>query len=670
MHHYQTSDHKISAATQSVHKGKSTSPLLHRLPRFFSIALALSTALGCSDTEVRPTRPMKQLPDYSYQEPESSRLAKALPWELWAPFQDLSGKRLSNPDLLLGDELQLKGKRKSALDAYLKTTGESLLPREREAAAVRVGSQYLAVDEAKKALGAVSAYFKEKGLAESQVDSPFSLILAYGYGRLGDADQSLAWFAKAYMQAKGNGPGAESARKGAILFLRSIPSTKLEQVAINWRSNSFINECIGRERMRRASRSYDPDDIASDKPFWGQFDSVSVSEAPVSIPVSEGGFGTGTVGVILSLSDRFGALGRDTRQGFELAMLADSGTPALRVEVRDVGADTAAASAAVRELVAGPRVSVIVGPLLTEAATAAAETARELGVPLVALSKSESFRTSEKIFRLGATSSSQIDSLVQSAMSDFGLSRFAVIAPQSASGTEYVQALRSKVGSSGGTLVFEGTYSTSDDGTFMNLAQQLEESGADAVLLPDTIEVAGRFLSIMSPSMRKKIRPLGTALWDNAVKIANSQAIFERALFVTPFFTQSSRSVVRQFIESYRGRYGATPNFLAAQGFDVGTMVAAALRQSQRDGGSLSDALVRLPPYEGATGFITVAPPGNISRRMYVVEVTRDSFVERAASSGPVSNVSSAYTYRGNQQVDANTNELLREKDASVPSGY
>jgi branched-chain amino acid transport system substrate-binding protein len=291
-------------------------------------------------------------------------------------------------------------------------------------------------------------------------------------------------------------------------------------------------------------------------------------------------------------------------------------------------------------------------------------------VPLVALSKSESFKTSEKIFRLGATSSSQIDSLVQSAMGNFGLSRFAVIAPQSASGTEYVQALRSKVSSSGGTLVFEGTYATADDGTFMNLAQQLEDSGADAVLLPDTIEVAGRFLSIMSPATRKRIRPLGTALWDNAVKIANSQAVFEKALFVTPFFTQSSRSVVRQFVESYRGRYGSTPNFLAAQGFDVGTMVAAALRQSQRDGGSLSDALVRLPPYEGTTGYITVAPPGNISRRMYVVEVTRDSFIEREAGDTSASNVNSAYTYRGNQQVDNRTNELLREKDASVPSGY
>ncbi len=643
--------------------------IVHKKVTLLILSLSL-TLIGCSDTEVRPTRPVKQLPDYSYQEPESPKLAKALPWELWSPFQDLSGKRLSNPELLLGDELQINGKRRSALDTYLKTIGTSLLPREKEAAAVRIASQYLAVDEAKKALGAVSAYFKEKGLTESQVELPFSLILAYGYGRLGDADQSLAWFAKSYLQSKGNGPGAESARKGTILFLRAVPSTKLEQIAINWRSNSFINECIGRERMRRASRSYDPDDIPSDRPFWGQFDSVSVSESAVSVPLSEGGFGTGVVGVILSLSDRFGALGRDTRHGFELAILGDTGTPPLRVEVRDVGADTAAASAAVRELVAGPRVSVIVGPLLTEAATAAADTARELGVPLVALSKSESFKTSEKIFRLGATSSSQIDSLVQSAMGNFGLSRFAVIAPQSASGTEYVQALRSKVSSSGGTLVFEGTYATADDGTFMNLAQQLEDSGADAVLLPDTIEVAGRFLSIMSPATRKRIRPLGTALWDNAVKIANSQAVFEKALFVTPFFTQSSRSVVRQFVESYRGRYGSTPNFLAAQGFDVGTMVAAALRQSQRDGGSLSDALVRLPPYEGTTGYITVAPPGNISRRMYVVEVTRDSFIEREAGDTSASNVNSAYTYRGNQQVDNRTNELLREKDASVPSGY
>lgn len=644
----------------------------------FLLSLVPAAFIGCSDLEVRPTRPTKQLPEYSYQEPESPRLSKPLPWEMWASFQDLRGRKLTNRDLILGDELVLKGKRRSALDAYLKTATVTLLPHEKEASALRISSQHLAVDDAKKALSTVSSYFKSKGLAEVSVDIPFSLILAYGYGRLGEADQSLAWFSKSYRQSKGVGPAADAARKGVNLYLATLPTTKLETIAINWRSDSFINEAFGRERLRRASRSYDFGDSASTKPFWESYDSVSLSESGEASIVNSQGASTGVVGVILSLSDRFGALGRDTRQGLELALQADLGNTPLKAEVRDVGADTAAASAAVRELVSGQKASVIVGPLLTEPANAAADTARELGVPIVSFSKSENFKTGGKVFRLGATTSSQMYSLVQAAVTDYGLTKFAVIAPQTASGTEFMQEYRSALGERGAALVLEGTYPSPDDATFMTLAQQLEESGADAVLLPDTVEVCGRFLSLLSPQARRRIRPLGTALWDNAVKIANSQAIFDKSIFVTPFFAQSSRAVVQKFIESYRGKYQTSPNFLAAQGFDVGTMVASTLRQSQRESLPFSEALVRLPPYDGVTGYITVAPTSGITRLMYVVEVTKDSFLERAPGSalqgagaaqyggGP----SETYTYRGNQPVDPRTKELVRGDDASVASGY
>jgi branched-chain amino acid transport system substrate-binding protein len=423
--------------------------------------------------------------------------------------------------------------------------------------------------------------------------------------------------------------------------------------------------------VRRSGRGYDPDDVKTRAPFWVVGSDVSLDNDKDSARVRTRQDSEGPIGIILSLSERFGSLGRDTRQGFELAVMADKSGETLKIEARDVGADTAAASAAVRELAGGIGASVIVGPLLTEAATAAAETAREIDVPLVALSKSEGFRTGGNIFRLGATSSSQIDALLTVAVGGYGVSRLAVVAPQSASGTEYVQALRRKAASLGCTVVFQGTYPSPDDVTMATLAQQVESSGADAVLLPDTIEASSRFLTAVSPSGRKKIRPLGTALWDSAIKIANSQAVFAGALFVTPFFPQSNRSVVRQFVESYRGRYQTTPNFLAAQGFDVGTLVVSALRKARREGTTFKEALAHLPPYDGTTGYITVVPPGDIRRAMYVVEVTRDTFIEKSGVAGAIeSAVSSNYTYRGNQQVDSRTDEIVRESDAKVDSGY
>jgi ABC-type branched-subunit amino acid transport system substrate-binding protein len=212
-------------------------------------------------------------------------------------------------------------------------------------------------------------------------------------------------------------------------------------------------------------------------------------------------------------------------------------------------------------------------------------------------------------------------------------------------------------------------YGTPDDATFAQLAGQLENSGAEAVLLPDTLEASARFLSALSSAAKRRIRPLGTALWDSAVKIANSQAIFERALFVSPFFPQSTRPVVQQFVESYRGKFQSTPNFLAAQGFDVGTLVVNALRQSLRDNAPFAESLSRLPPYNGVTGFISSSAPGELKRLFYVVEVTRESFLEKAPSGDPQV-TRETITYRGNQQVDSRTQQLVRSPEATVASGY
>jgi branched-chain amino acid transport system substrate-binding protein len=590
-----------------------------------------------------------------------------MPWEVWSPFQDLNGERLSNKDLLLGDELVQAGRRRSALDAYLRAKAQSLLPREGEAAALRVASQYLALDQADKALSTVSTYFRNRGLNETQVELSFSLILAFAYGRKGDVDQSLAWFSRAQRQSLGRGFGAEVAAKGSQLLLRTIQSSNFETMAVKWRADQFVNEQIGRERLRRASAGYNASDETSMRPFWLTYGDVT--SATGTLPIGPRPGEEPVVGVILSLSDKFGPLGRDTRQGIDLAVEADPEMLKMKVEVRDVGADTIAASAAVRELATGPRASVIVGPLLTEAAVAAAGTARELGVPLVSFSKSESFQTGNGIYRLGATTTSQVDALVNVAYGEYKLTRYAIVFPESAAGTEFLHAFRSKLGSLNLPLVLEVAYAAGDDTAMLNAAAQLESSTAEAFLIPDSIEVSSRLLSSLSPSARRKMRPLGTALWDNPTKIANSQAVFEGALFVTPFFAHSMRPVVQQFVQSYRGKYQTAPNFLAAQGFDVGTIVRMALRDVQRNGKSFGEALASLPPYDGVTGAITVDSSGGIRRIFNVVEVTADQFLEKTPGGEPGA-FDGTITYRGNQRLSPEGNEPISDPNDSVDSGY
>ena len=174
--------------------------------------------------------------------------------------QDISATspaELTNGSLLLGDEMLRKGKRRSALEAYLQAQKTKLSDAEAEAATVRTASQYLALDESARALSTISQYFKSRGLSETDVPTSFSLLLAYAYGRHGDTEQSLAWFSKANRQAQqGERTGIQASETGTTLLLRVIPQKDFETVALDWSSDPFINELVGRERLRRSSPGY------------------------------------------------------------------------------------------------------------------------------------------------------------------------------------------------------------------------------------------------------------------------------------------------------------------------------------------------------------------------------------------------------------------------------
>lgn len=589
-----------------------------------------------------------------------------MPWEIWRPFYDLNGDKLTNGSLLLGDEMLRKGKRRSALEDYLKAQKVKLSDAEAEAAALRTASQYLALDESARALSTISQYFKSRGLSETDVPTSFSLLLAYAYGRHGDTEQSFAWFSKANRQAQqGARTGIQASETGATLLLRTIPQKDFETVALEWSSDPCINQLIGRERFRRSSPGYrEYTDLR--RPFWeGGTQSLVAKDLPSGVV----GNGQPTViGVILSLSDKFGSLGRDTRQGFDLAVEADRETPRARVEVRDVGSDSAAASAAVRELVATSSPAVIVGPLLTDVSVAAADTARELHTPLLSFSKSETFPTGNGITRLGATTTSQMDALVTAAHKDYGITRFAIAYPESANGNEVLNVCKRRLASYGLTPVLEAPYVASDEASILEVAQRLDSAGAQAVLIPDSVEMSVKLLSNVSPTARKTMRPLGTALWDNPSKIANSHALFESAIFVTPFFPQSSRAVVQQFNESYKGRFRVAPNFLAAQGFDAGTLVVSAIHKAVREGKSFPEALASLPRYEGVTGLIEIAPGGEIRRSFYVVEVSKNGFLEHFPGTGGV-NAAPPAVIDGSVAPVRTGPSFLKEEER-VESGY
>jgi branched-chain amino acid transport system substrate-binding protein len=629
------------------------------LARFLSLASVVTLVAACAVSSDR-TRPVAR-PGIVDDEQPSPEAARPMPWEVWAPFKTLSGQPLTNKSLIYGDELRAEGLNKSALEAYLKAERSALSADESEAGALRLAGQYLLLNNSNKALSVIGRYHRKRGLKEDAVGPEFGLLLAYGFGGDGEANQSLAWFSRVHSQG-GNTTGA--ARRGAELLLMSLPNEKFEAIALKWHQDEFVNGLIGRERARRAQVGFIDPDPKSKLPFWASYDPAAsaISETTISSAVGD----EVKVGVILSLAARYGSIGPDMQRGIQLASDAQTTPPKIKLEIRDVGSDTAASSAAIRELVAGPKVAVVMGPLGVPAAT----TAREVGVPLLSLSKTEPFTVGDGVFRLGMTTTSQVDALVNAAYGEHKITRYAVVYPQTGNGTEFLEVFRSKLGSLNLQLALEVGYSTSDETSMLEAAQRLEGSSAEAVLIPDTIEVATRILSNLSPEARKRIRALGTSTWDSADKIAHSQAIFDRAIFVAPFFKNSTRPEVQEFIASYRGKFNATPSLQSALGFDAATLLANALKRSREKGVPLTEAIGQLPQYDGISGIIAPQPgSGEIYRALYVVEVGPTMFQEKMPPQN-VQRYDDTITMRGNDVLGVDDGVSPLEAGQNISSGY
>jgi len=493
----------------------------------------------------------------------------------------------------------------------------------------------------------MTEFFRSTGRIEEQVDDRFSIVFGYAYGRLENYHQSLAWFSRAHRTGAGN-PGIRSATdSGVRALLRSMDDASFMELAEQWKNDLFISQKIGEERYSRTQSGQQTSHDSGGR-FW-ELDRGMQITTPGSLTVpSEGKV---LVAALLPLSGRYAQLGKSTMEGLQLAAM--SYPELVQLDVRDTAGERARGTAELRSILASGSASLIVGPLISEVADDFIPLVKASRTPMLALSKRSYFPTGDGIFRLGPTIESQMDSLVDVAYYSLARRRFGVVSANTEAGRYHADVYRAKLRSLGITPEFERTYDPGDDTAIAEIASELESVNVDAIFVPDTVTVAARLFANISRPTRERIRLMGLANWNNPTLLAQSRGALGRAIFVSPFFLESERPVVKRFIEAYKNSFGSEPDFLAAQGFDAATVAFSGFRVEQEGRARFQEALLDIEQYEGLTGTIKVLPSGEIQRRLSVVELF-GSDLREVPFKGP------------QRQVDAPSTPLYR----GDPTGY
>lgn len=320
------------------------------------------------------------------------------------------------------------------------------------------------------------------------------------------------------------------------------------------------------------------------------------------------------IALLVPVTGTNAAVGQSIANATTMALL-DTNAENLRITTYDTAGG--ARAAAQRAIAEGNK--LILGPLLADDVPQALAEARPANVPLITFSNDTSVAAPD-VFVMGQAPEQSIERTVNYARKQ-GSARFAALVPGGEYGDRAAAALRTVVGSSGGTLTGIETYARGNTSIVSAANRLVAQGGYDTVLVADGARLAAQAAVVLRPRGSSAIRMLGTELWSGESEVTRSPALRGA------WFSAMSDARFKRFSETYRGRFGAQPYRVATLGYD-GVLLALRVAREWRPGRSFPVAMLRdQGGFLGLDGAFRFGRNGVIERALEVREVREGQVV-------------------------------------------
>ncbi|TCD05540.1 penicillin-binding protein activator [Erythrobacteraceae bacterium CFH 75059] len=293
--------------------------------------------------------------------------------------------------------------------------------------------------------------------------------------------------------------------------------------------------------------------------------------APVPLPsasVLPSDQGRHRIALLVPLSGPEAGVGQALVNATQMATI-DTGAQTLRITSYDTAAEGGAAAAASTALQDGN--VLILGPLFGDEVGPVVSVARSRDVPVISFSN-DAARGGTGAFIMGTGPEQSVERSVRWARQQ-GTTSFAALVPEGEYGERAEAAFRSSVAAAGGTLTGVERFARNNT-SIVSAARRLRSANRlQAVFIADTPERAGR----ASRELGTGVQIIGNELWSGDASVANNPALRGA------IFSAVSDARYRQFVDSYRARFGAAPYRIATLGYDA-VLLALAVGDDWRFG--------------------------------------------------------------------------------------
>lgn len=380
----------------------------------------------------------------------------------------------------------------------------------------------------------------------------------------------------------------------------------------------------------------------------------SVSEIS-ALPLGRSSSGEkSAIGIVLPLTGKFAAYGKKALDGILIASRSFSPDPAgFHLIIEDTASSPVLAQAAVERLVRSGDVMAIIGPLNWKESVAAAEKAQELGVLNLSLNAKEGIaQKGAYLFQNALTPRVQLESLVDYAVRERGLKRFAIFAPANNFGKDMAKEFWDAVERAGGQIMAYETYPPEEKDfqsyvqsavgvsqakyrtiEWKKLTEWAEEEKKrtrksfkmklaplidfDAVFIPDAPRSVGSLAASLAFFDVTGLPLLGTTEWNSPELYRRGGKYVEGSIFPGSISQATRNSTQREFIKRYTEAYGAAPDLLATQGFEAMQVVGVAIQKNgSNNRNEIVSELQQLKNFESPLGSLTFDETRVAKRRL------------------------------------------------------
>ncbi len=356
--------------------------------------------------------------------------------------------------------------------------------------------------------------------------------------------------------------------------------------------------------------------------------SFSACKKKESTETSAASSSTILIGEVGSLTGSEATFGISTHNGIDLALkqinaAGGIGGKQVQVVTIDNQSKNDETALATSKLITQNHVVAVLGEVASSRSLVMAPIAQQNQVPMISPSSTNPKVTQvgDYIFRTSFIDPFQGEVMARFASENLKAKKLAILKDVK---SDYSMGLSQffieQLKKSGGEIVIEQSYAAGDL-DFKSQLTAIRAKSPDAIFVPGYYTEVG-LVARQARELGMKMPLLGGDGWDSPKLYEIGGKAIENSYFSNHYSHEDQSPRVQEFVKNYKAAYGATPDGLAAMGFDAMMVLAEALKKTpDLDHKKLRDAIAATKDHPGVTGMLTLNSERNPIKPAVVLKV-------------------------------------------------